>query len=321
MKFSAVVVTYNPDLYKVLFTLETIIRQNFDDFEIVISDDGSAENHFKEIEAFFAEKQFKRYKLVANAINQGTVKNLISGLKQAEGKYVRDFGPGDGFYAEDTMQKIYDFMEATQYEACFGLIRGYHGKTDGNVEMKEYYHPFDIEAYRMQGGQQRILKNLVLYSDNVSGAATCYRREYYLEYLEKIQDYVVYEEDIFQVLAAMEGRGLHLFDDYMVWYEIGEGASTQKHSRFEELLRQDVERFYDRLYQQFGQHKYVKKRAQLSGFYKIKNLYLRTLLRVVVNPDAVRYLCSSMIQRRKGAHLPKTETRGFLDDSEFLKAI
>lgn len=321
MKFSVLVVTYNSEIEKVLLTLESILRQRFKDFEIVISDDGSEENHFKEIEEYFKKKGFINYKLIANETNQGTVKNLIVGLQHATGKYVRDFGPGDAFFAEDTMQHLYDFMEGNQYEGCFGLIRAYSLNPSREVEVKGYYHPFDIEAYRTKESDKRILKNLALYSDNVSGAATCYRREFYLEYLEKIKDYVVYEEDIFQVLAAAEGRRLHLFDEYMVWYEVGDGVSTKKHTKFEELLRQDVERFYNMLYERYGDNKYIRKRKQLSVFYKIKNLYIRTILRFFVNPDAIPYLCSSMLQRKRGAHTREIEVKGFLEQPEFWKAI
>lgn len=310
MKFSVIVVTYRPVLSKVLLTLESIVRQKFDDFEIIISDDGSEENYFSEIKAFFEERNFSGYKLVANEKNQGTVKNLIAGLNQASGKYVRDFGPGDLFFAEDSMQKLYDFMEHRQCEGCFGLLRGYSVNETGEIIQKEFYHPFDIDAYRGENREERILKNLILYSDHVSGAVTCYTRDYYLEYLGRIADFVIYEEDIFQVLAALEGRRLQFFDDFLVWYEVGEGASTKKHSKFEEMLRQDVARFYEMVYLQFPDNKYVKKRKQLSGFYRLKNIYLRTILRMFVNPDAVRYLWTSFAQKRRRRRI---STAGGLD--------
>lgn len=321
MKFSVLVVTYNSDLPKILLTIKSVLRQKFEDFEIIVTDDGSKENHFEEIRRYFEENHFSNYQLVGHEKNQGTVKNLISGLKHATGKYVRDFGAGDAFYNEETMAQIYEFMEKYQYEGCFGLLQGFRFNEKGGLEKRDYYHPFDIKAYLEEGREERIVKNLVLYSDNVSGAATCYRREFYLEYLEKIQEEVVYEEDIFQVLAAVEGRPLHLFDGYMIWYEIGEGVSTKKRSRFEELLRQDVERFYDMLYRKYGENKYVRKRKQLRVFYKIRNLYVRTLARIFVNPDAVRYLFSYLLQRRQGCHLPMWKTKGFLDDPEFYRSV
>ncbi len=318
MKFSILVVTYNPDIKKVLLTLKSVIAQDFDDYEIIISDDGSAENCFEAIEAFFQKNNFTNYILVPHEQNQGTVKNLISGLQKASGKYVRDFGPGDTFYNKNTLAKIYNFLEQEKCDACFGLMRGFYMDEDNQMKYGDFNHPFDIDAYRKPGREKRIQKNLILYSDNVSGACICYKTEFYLEYLKKIEKCVTYEEDIFQVLSSLEGKTLRLLDDYIVWYEMNNGVSA-RNSRFEELLRQDVEKFHQMLLEIFPDNKYVRKRKQVSVFYKINNLYLRTLLRMFVNPDSIRYLCSSALQKLGGAHQPAIVEKGFLEEPDFWK--
>lgn len=94
MKFTVLIVTYHPDWKKLLVTLDSVMAQTFKDYEIVVSDDGSEENCFDKIEAYFTAYQFANYTLIPHEKNQGTVKNLIDGLAKAKGKYVRDFGPG-----------------------------------------------------------------------------------------------------------------------------------------------------------------------------------------------------------------------------------
>lgn len=318
MKFSVILVTYNPKIEKVLFTLKSIIKQDFDDFEIVISDDGSEDNCFDIIEEYLRENHFTNYILVPHEKNQGTVKNLISALEHAKGKYVRDFGPGDAFYNEKSLKKIYDFFEENDCDQCFGLMRGYR-KENGTILYENFNHPFDIQAYRTPNAQKRILKNLVLYSDNVSGACMCYKRDFYLKYLKKIESYVIYEEDIFQVLAAMEGHEMLLIDEYTVLYEVNSGVSTSGNSKFDALLAQDVDRFYLALYQQFGEHPYVKKRQQVRVFNKIKNIYIRTLFRMFVNPDAIRYLLISGVCRLRKKHQPLQTDKSFLDCKDFIE--
>lgn len=113
MKFTVLIVTYHPDWKKLLVTLDSIMAQTFKDYEIVVSDDGSEENCFDKIEAYFAAHQFANYTLISHEKNQGTVKNLIDGLAKAKGKYVRDFGPGDAFYNEHTLQQVYDLWKRT----------------------------------------------------------------------------------------------------------------------------------------------------------------------------------------------------------------
>lgn len=321
MKFSVIVLTYNPVLEKVLFTLESIIQQDFDDFEIIIADDGSKDNLFPQIEEYFRKNSFDNYKFVANKRNVGTVKNILSALEVSSGKYIRDFGTGDCFFSKDTLQCVYEFLEKSDKDGCFGLMCGFYRDKQGTVKRKNFCHPFDINVYRKAQKnpklEKRILKNLVLYSDHASGAATCYKRDYYMEYLKKIEQYVKYEEDIFQVLAAIEGRRLDFFDQYMVWYEVGEGVSTQKNSRFKQLLQQDVDSFYEMIFENFSDQKIVKKRKKMTKLYKIKNLYLRTIIRVFVNPDAICYLFKSFLQRISGAHKEKLYRKGFLDQKEF----
>ena len=320
MRFTVLVITYNSDLRKTYLTLQSIISQKFDDFEIVISDDGSRDNHFSKIQQFFEKKQFTRYKLVANKKNRGTVQNLLSGLRRTEGDYVKFISAGDALYDENTLQHVYDFMVRNKYACCFGLLQGYKWDTANSIKKVKYFHPFDMKAYRRKD-TKRIIKNLVLYSDNVCGAAICYEREFAVEYMTRIQKEVIYEEDIFQVLAAVEGRPVQLYDDYMIWYEIGTGMTTKKHSEFEELIRKDVERFYKELYRQHRENVYVKKRFRLLKLYNIHNLYIRTILRFFVNPDALRYVLVTMIQRKCGVHWKQTETIGFLEKEEFIRQV
>ncbi len=320
MKFTILIVNYNPVWSKLIVTLESILRQSFKDYEIVVSDDGSKDNCFDKLKAYFEERGFTNYRLVSHEKNQGTVKNLIDGLKHSQGKYVRDFGPGDAFYKENTLQNVYDFLEENQYEACFGLMKGYCVSEQGNISFVDFLHPFDIEAYR-KNDRERIAKNLILYRDNASGACTCYTRDYYLEYLEKIEGTVIYAEDIFQLMSGLDGREMRLFPDYLVWYEADTGVSTKKKSSFSKRLEQDVDRFYEMLHREYADNSYVKRQMKVHKFYKISNLYVRSLLRMFVNPDSVRYILNHRKQCKNGAYHPVHSEKGFLDTQEFQTLV
>lgn len=319
IKFTVLVTTYNSDLYKLYLTLQSILLQKFDNIQIVVTDDGSKDNHFKEIEEYFNKNHFKTYKLVGNKENKGTVRNLISGLEYVKGKYVKFISAGDMLFSETTVEKVYQYMEEIDSLVCFGLLQGYRGN-ENKIEYSSFPHPFDIEIYRKKN-DKKILRNLVLYSDNVCGAAICYQTDFAKEYMGKISNQVIYEEDIFQVLATAEGNILDLYDDYMIWYEVGTGVSTGKQSKFQEALRKDTENFYKKLYELYPDNKYIVKRFQLMKYYKIKNLYLRTLLRMIENPHSIIYLMNSFFQRIRGAHKGKTVETGFLKSKEFWRKI
>lgn len=320
MKISVLVLSYNSDIDKLYLTLKSIIKQKIDDFEIVVSDDGSKDNHEQELAEYFKQNDFSNYKLVMNEQNKGTVQNILSGLKACEGEYVKPISSGDCLYAEDTLTRLYDFMKADSLDYCHGLIRGYHRLEDGSIQYIPYSHPFDIEAYRKRD-MDKITRNLVLYSDNTCGAGICYEKKFFIHYMNLISEVVKYEEDIFQVVAAVENRKVALFDDYIVWYEIGLGVSTNKKSKIYDLLAKDVDGLYRKLYDWHPENKYVKKRYKMLPLYNIKNLYVRTMLRFFVNPDAIRYLFSSYYQRFTGKHMNKAAAPGFLDQKAFLANV
>ena len=320
MRFSIVLVTYNADFDKIKLTLKSVLAQSFKDYEIVVSDDCSLNNHFDELEAYFDECGFKSFTLVPHKKNQGTVKNLISAMEHAKGEYIRDFGPGDLFYSKDTLFLMDKFLAKESCEIAFGLIKGYQIK-DGKLEKADFCHPFDIQAYRKKDNKERLTKNIVLYGDNPSGASFLIKREVYLDYLIKISKCVKYEEDIFTALAILEGKSIKLFDRYMVWYEMNMGVSTKKSSSFSELLREDVESFFNMLFETYPDNRYVKKRKRVAPFFKIKNLYLRTLLRMTVNPGAAFYVFISFVERGLGFHRDKISADGFMDEVSFWEDV
>ena len=302
-KMSVLLVTYNSEWKDIKKTLKSIINQNFDDFELVISDDGSKDNKFTQIEEYMEEKNFSAYKLVGHDKNQVTVKNLISGLENCSGKYVRDFGPGDMFYTRNALKDIYEFMEIKQCDSCFCRVQGYVEKK-GVLIKRDYVHPFNINVYKNKN-KDLILRNLILYSDNISGASTSYRTKYYLENLKMISEYVVYEEDIFQVSAALNGNYFEFLDKCLIWYETSEGVSTKKNSPFKKKLALDVKKFFEFVSLKYSDNRYVKKRNKLSKLYKVENLYLRTIIRFFYDPYAIVYLIKHYISIARGDYKNK----------------
>ena len=58
---SVLVVTYNPQYSKLINTVESILLQKNVRLEIIISDDGSQNNYFEQLEEFFKEHSFSEY--------------------------------------------------------------------------------------------------------------------------------------------------------------------------------------------------------------------------------------------------------------------
>ena len=82
-----------------------------------------------------------------------------------------------------------------------------------------------------------------------------------------------------------------------------------------------MDRFYAYLWEQYSDNKYVKIQHRVAGFYKIKNLYLRTILRTFFDPYTIIYLARHYMQVWKGAYEPVTKEKGFLDQEEFSQIL
>ena len=134
-------------------------------------------------------------------------------------------------------------------------------------------------AEKRNVGAREAKYDIVLFLDSDCIATPNLLNEHYklytddhVTYLKKIEGTVIYAEDIFQMMAGLDGRPMHFFPDYLVWYEADTGVSTKKKSSFSELLAQDVDRFYAMIQEQYSDNPYVKKQKKVLGLYKIRNL-------------------------------------------------
>ena len=145
---SVIVLCYNPVLEKLINTLQSIVIQKHVSFEIVIADDGSSDvTYINKICEWFENKSFKDYKIIKNSQNQGTVKNLLSGVEQAEAQYIKGISPGDFLYDEKVLHKIVSFVKKEKYDVCFGLA-GYYSYSNGEVTLHARQNPNDLRVYR-----------------------------------------------------------------------------------------------------------------------------------------------------------------------------
>ena len=110
MKVSVIVCSYNSNVDKLKYTLDSIVTQTMDDYEVIVCDDGSKCNNQEFLMEYFSDKSVN-YKLVLNEENKGTVENILSGIKVSEGEYIKPIGTGDRFSEAEALEKVYGFMK------------------------------------------------------------------------------------------------------------------------------------------------------------------------------------------------------------------
>ena len=130
-KVSIILTTYNGSKY-IVETIESVRSQTYQNWELIIIDDGSKDNTCKIITAI-EDKRIRLYEAGRIGIN-GKVKNI--GLAKASGDLVA-FIDHDDLWAPTKIQKQVEVL--CQYpEAGFSLTGGYNFKKPG--EPFEYFY-------------------------------------------------------------------------------------------------------------------------------------------------------------------------------------
>lgn len=254
---SVIVLTYNPDNRKLRQTLSAIAAQKEIDYEILISDDGSARKDFSFLPEYMETLGVKSYRLLAHEENQGTVGSCFSAVREATGTYVFLTSPGDYLYDEFVLRDFYNFAQTHDTKIAFGNAVFYSSsegtptltRTVGNPAQPEFYAP----------GSPQDKAKLSFFGGNwVIGASYFRERTLFLQLLEQIRTESKYTEDSPSTAFAMAaGHRLYYFDRNVVWYEDGTGVSTGVNEKWQKLLHQDALRCFTKLRALYPKDPYV----------------------------------------------------------------
>lgn len=319
IRFSVIVLLYNTNMDKIYLTLKSVLKQNFEGFEIVIADDGSNIDHSEELKSFFHSLRFVRYKFTEKKKNVGTVLNILDGLQLCEGKYVKVIGAGDLLYNEWTLQRVYDFMESGHYPFCFGLLKGFHFDDQNQIHQHPFNAPKDIEIYRdTDRNYKKIKKNVIVFGDWISGASIFIEKDMLLQYLQRMNGIVKYCEDVLTANALLEQKQIGYLKQNVVWYEVGEGISTASlDSPYIRRIKADQQAYFQTLSREYPEARSVLKRGiRMMWFNNHRDKLLYRIMRNFIEPTRIFFVIRVNIQKRKSSHW--NGEKGFLDNQEKL---
>jgi glycosyltransferase involved in cell wall biosynthesis len=104
MKFSIIVAAYNVEK-TILYTLNSLESQNYNDFEVIVINDNSIDNTEEIIKEFIVKSKLKDIIYIKNKINSGLSVVRNNGLNLAKGDYVL-FLDGDDAYHFDSLTML-----------------------------------------------------------------------------------------------------------------------------------------------------------------------------------------------------------------------
>ena len=119
MKLSVIIPVYNCEQY-IERCLLSLLNQSYQDFEVIVVDDGSTDNSRKKIEALLAER--KKSTIISRE-NGGVSAARNTGIKCAKGEWIA-FIDGDDFLSPDYLEEM---MKASS---------GFDSVISGTIELK-----------------------------------------------------------------------------------------------------------------------------------------------------------------------------------------
>ena len=244
---SVILVTYNSSWEKTRKTIESILRQKQVDFEIVISDDGSDITNYDKIEEFFREKKFEDYVLVHNKENVGTIKNCIRALNYSQGIYIKAMSPGD-LLLENSLKTLYEAILFTQKKWVFGRMMCVADSSKQEMECVAFHlGPQDIKPYE-DNNVDLIKYNYICGGDKIAVTTILIEKETWLFYLKQISKYLKYVEDYSYELMINDGIIPAYVPTNVEIYEIGHGISTSNDEKWNRILSDERNIFYETIF-------------------------------------------------------------------------
>ena len=253
---TVLIASYNFSYPKMMSTLRSVLKQRDVDMEIIIADDGSQNADYTEVERYIHEIGFESFFLIKNKVNQGTVKNFLSGLKRARGKYVYMTSPGDILFDTLVLHDFYEHAEKRRAKVLFGDAVYYNNDEglrlygDRSAPIRPFcYTPERTLAFK---------KTAFFFGGYILGAAFFRETETAKKYFGMIGNCCKFVEDnTSSAFMLADGTEIEYFPRNMIWYEYGGGVSTSKENKWKAILENDFTECFRLLKEQYPQDRII----------------------------------------------------------------
>lgn len=180
IRFSVIISAYNVEEY-IARAINSVLDQNFNNYEIIVIDDKSTDNTLSEILKFKDE-----IKIISNEKNKGlgAVRNI--GIQNSKGEYIVHLDGDDTLYNNDTLKDINNLIGNNEPDIVFLGFQEVNGLNRIRVSNKE-----------------NSTKEARLTCDTCfSVPSKCWRREFLEENNIKFVEDIYYEDMIYSMKAV-----------------------------------------------------------------------------------------------------------------------
>lgn len=171
--FSIVVVSLNPG-ERLKETLESIEKQTFKDYEVILKDGGSTDGSLEKLQR---QGYFKGKNQIV--IQQKEDKGIYDGMNQAvalvKGRYVLFLNCGDYFYSDTVLREVAEFICADRKWNISKMLNDNEEKEAGEKQKKFAIEAVEVPRMIFYGNQYNRQQDTIVCSAPEINDFTCYR--------------------------------------------------------------------------------------------------------------------------------------------------
>ena len=237
-KVSVIIPAYNSEKY-IGRCLDSILNQSFEDFEVLVINDGSKDCTGEIIQEY--EKKDKRIRYFEQK-NMGVAKTRDKAIKLAKGDYV-SFVDNDDYIERDYLGKLLP----TKNEEI--IISGYkRPDSNGHIKMK-------IEL--KDGFWSRLLV--------IAPWAKIYRKDFIVNNKINFLDNNIGEDVFFNLIAMLTAKDVKILDYVGYnWFYNEKSVSNTKHKKYRES---DIFKLLDSCYDEIKKRKLLEDNYDMISFF------------------------------------------------------
>ena len=205
-KISVVCVTYNHEKFIAKF-MDSLFRQTEQDFELIILDDCSTDNNFKELEKF----SDPRIRLLKHDYNKGPNAGLNFAIPLARGEYITLFA-SDDLFMEHHLKDVVDFFDShpdidIRYTSLIPI--------DENGDVIEEYKKYFIAKSR---SRFELLHHIFMKGNCILSPGIAVRKNVLLKALPLPVSYVQHQDTAMHLRFLLNGNSMYFEEKPSVLY-------------------------------------------------------------------------------------------------------
>lgn len=236
---SVIIATYN-SACTIIETLNSIYDQDYDNIELVVSDDSSKDDTIAICSRWIEEKgsRFKNVQLLTVPENTGVAVNFNRAVKASHGVWIKTLA-GDDLLAKNCVKECVEFVTKESCQICMVRLHLFDGDEQKNREKEKKLNDVMYSCLRLTKKEKQYKK--ALYRHILPGPGIFYSRFLYDSIGGFDERFCNFEEYSFE-LRVFEKERVFFLDKELVWWR--QRANSLTHTTASPAEKDDIAFFY-----------------------------------------------------------------------------